>query len=103
MADLDALRRDAEPSRDDPSAQGAAAQKSAARGIARWGLLEVAWRWREMIFAQGERHDRRAVPCGVGKIIAPGDLVAPRDHGPLPVARLKNALMRAASLSRTSR
>ena len=102
MADLDALRRDAEPSGDDPSAQGAAAQKSAARGIARWGLLEVAWRWREMIFAQGERHDRRAVP-GAAKIIAPGDLVAPGDHGPLPVVRLKNALMRAASLSRTSR
>ena len=102
MADLDAFRRDAEPSRDDPSAQGAAAQKSAARGIARWGLLEVAWRWREIVVAQGKRDDRRAVP-GAAKIIAPGDLVAPRDHGPLPVARLKNAFMRAASRSRTAR
>ena len=102
MADLDDFRRDAEPSRDDPSAQGAAAQKSAARGIARRGLLEVAWRWREMILVQGERDDGRAFPRPT-KFITPRDLVAPGDHGPLPVARLKNALMRAASRSRTAR
>ena len=102
MADLDAFRRDAEPSRDGASGRGAATQKSAARGIARWGLLEVAWRWREMIFAQGERHDRGAFRRPAS-FIAPGDLVAPGNHGPLPVARLKNALMRAASRSRTAR
>ncbi len=102
MADLDAFRRDAEPSRDDPTAQGAAAQKSPARGIARGGLPQVARRRREIIFAQGERHDRRDLRRPA-KFLAPGDLVAPADHGPLPVARLKNALMRAASRSRTSR